>query len=255
MFDSLPIDEVETLMVELAHGSTSEKTGAIVSEHLATGGKRLRARLVLAASREFGVPFELAIPWAAACELLHNATLVHDDVQDGDETRRGQPTTWVRHGTASAINAGDLLLVLPTLAIERVNSDLSVRWHLARQLAYQATRVIRGQVAEYEMTHHGPIDLNTYYNAIDGKTSPLFELPVIGAALLAGRAPETAESLGAPFRSLGRLFQMQDDVLDLYGEKGRDQPGADIREGKISAIVVTHLTQYPEEKTDVLEIL
>ncbi|MEO1174347.1 MAG: polyprenyl synthetase family protein, partial [Myxococcota bacterium] len=155
MFDTLPVEGVEKLMVELATGSKAEKTGDIVREHLSTGGKRIRARLALAAADALGATADSSIPWAAACELLHNATLIHDDLQDGDELRRGQPTAWVRHGMPSAINAGDLLLVLPTLAIERVPLSADVRWHLSRALAYEATRVIRGQVAEFEMTTHG----------------------------------------------------------------------------------------------------
>ncbi len=242
-------------MVELARGSDCEKTGEIVEEHLATGGKRLRARLALAAAQALGASVESAVPWAAACELLHNATLVHDDLQDGDELRRGHPTTWVRHGMPSAINAGDLLLVLPTLAIEKVPASDSVRWHLSRALAFDATRVIRGQVAEFEMTRLKNPTLAGYNAAIEGKTSPLFELPVVGAAMIAGRSVEESRALGLPFNTLGTLFQIQDDTLDLYGEKGRDAPGADIREGKPSALVVTHLEHFPAEREEILAIL
>lgn len=255
MFDNLPVDDVEALMVELATGAKLEKTGEIVLEHLATGGKRIRARLALVAAEALEAPFAAAVPWAAACELLHNATLIHDDLQDGDEVRRGQPTAWVRHGMPSAINAGDLLLILPTLAIERVPLAPEVRWHLSRALGYEATRVIRGQVAEFDMTNSGRIDTELYFEAIDGKTSPLFELPVLGASLIAGNDAERARTVSRPFRPLGRLFQMQDDVLDLYGQKGRENPGADIREGKISALVVAHLTRFPEETDELLSVL
>ena len=86
----------------------------------------------------------MSVPWAAAVELLHNATLIHDDIQDGDQVRRGQPTTWVRHGQAQAINAGDLLLMLP-LALSQLQTSDSVRWQLSWRLADQAASIVRGQ--------------------------------------------------------------------------------------------------------------
>ncbi|HET6762428.1 MAG TPA: polyprenyl synthetase family protein, partial [Longimicrobiaceae bacterium] len=86
----------------------------------------------------------------------------------------------------------------------------------------------------------------SWRRAAEGKAGALFQLPVEGAALLAGRTPAQAAALGAPFRALGVLFQLQDDVLDLYGDKGRGMPGADLREGKVSALVVEHLALHPE---------
>ncbi len=255
MLNELPIEQVESLMVELAFGAEREKTGQIVEEHLQTGGKRLRALLALAACKCLRASVETAIPWAAACELLHNATLIHDDLQDGDRVRRGQPTTWVTYGMPSAINAGDLLLVLPTIAVSRLVVSLPKRWHLSEALATYAAKVIRGQVAEFEMTRVGRVSLAAYEAAIDGKTSPLFELPVLGSALIADRSLETARAVSRPFSILGRLFQMQDDVLDLYGENGREAPGADIREGKISALVATHLQAFPNERDEILSVL
>src|SRR5687767_11974938 len=111
------LPQVEALMRTLAGAQVDNVTGPIVLEHLATGGKRLRARLALAAAEACGGRVEDAIGWAAACELVHNATLIHDDLQDGDVLRRGHPTTWVKHGMAQAVNAGDLMLLLPFLAV------------------------------------------------------------------------------------------------------------------------------------------
>ena len=95
-------------MASLATGERLDRLGPIVRQHLETGGKRLRARLALAATEALGHQRADAISWAAACELLHNATLIHDDVQDGDRVRRGEPTVWVRHGIPQAINAGEI---------------------------------------------------------------------------------------------------------------------------------------------------
>jgi len=248
------LDAVEGLMRQLAAGDRLDRAGLMVQEHLSTGGKRLRARLALLAADALGAPHD-AVPWAAAVELLHNATLVHDDIQDGDRVRRGQPTTWARHGVAQAINAGDLLLMLPTLALDEGELPDGLRWALSRCLAAQAATTVRGQTDELDLLPAGRLDAGAYLRAVEGKTGGLFGLPVEGAALLAGRTRAEAAALAAPFAALGVLFQIQDDILDLYGDKGREAPGADLREGKVSVLVVEHLARVPSDRTRLLALL
>lgn len=238
------LERVEALMHELA-GDDGCFCARMAREHLAAGGKRLRARLALAAAETLGAARDDAAPWAAACELLHNATLVHDDLQDGDPVRRGRPTTWARHGAAQAVNAGDLLLMLPFLAAERLAAPAEVRLTLSTALARAATETVRGQTAEMRLPGAREYGWDAYLPAVEGKTGALFQLPVEGAARLAGRDAASARALAAPFRRVGVLFQLQDDVLDLFGDKGREAPGADLREGKVSALVVEHLELHP----------
>jgi len=245
------IDELmqEILQVEL------DPAGAIAGEHLSTGGKRLRARLAMETGVRLGGDAALMVPWAAACELLHNATLIHDDLQDGDRVRRGEPTMWVKHGAAQAINAGDLMWVAPYLALEKLNCDGAMRWELTRLLALQGSTVVRGQAIEWEMTQAGDTDRETYLRAIRGKTSALFSLPVAGAAILAGWETAQAQTLATAFGDIGLLFQMQDDVLDLFGNKGRAEVGTDLKEGKVSALVAQHLALHPQDKEELLSLL
>ena len=256
--DTAPIradlDAVESAMRRHAAGQRLDRAGVMVQEHLATGGKRLRARLALAACTALGAG-PGARAWAEAVELLHNATLVHDDIQDGDRVRRGQPTTWVRHGVAQAINAGDLMLMLPFTAIAQGDVPAAIQARLSACLAAQAATTVRGQTDELNLLPAGLTDQESYDRAVRGKTGGLFGLPVEGAALLAGMTPEEAEALARPFGELGLLFQLQDDVLDLYGDKGREQAGADLFEGKISALVVAHVERRPEERDAVLALL
>lgn len=237
--------EVEALMHTLAGPAAGDLAAAMVRGHLDTGGKRLRARLALAALEALGGPRRSGIAWAAACELLHNATLVHDDLQDGDLCRRGHPTTWAVHGAAQAINAGDLLLMLPFLALEHLPALPERRWALAAATARQAATTVRGQTTELALSARRAATWTEYRAAVEGKTGALFGLPVEGAAILAGMDATGAAALAAPFRGIGVLFQLQDDVLDLYGEKGRERPGSDLREGKVSALVVEHLALHP----------
>jgi geranylgeranyl diphosphate synthase type I len=253
MADERELAAVEALMKSLC--SAPGTAGPMAVEHLATGGKRLRARLALAASEALDVPRATAVGWAAACELLHNGTLVHDDLQDGDRQRRGHPTVWVRHGAAQAINVGDLMLVLPYEAVAAVPAPDAMRWSLALALGSRTAAVVRGQADEQSLTGRGAIAWDEYERSAVGKTSALFELPVLGAALLAGKTTPEAEGLSAPFSDLGILFQMQDDVLDLYGDKGRGLVGSDLYEGKVSCLVVEHLARHPGEAAELLALL
>ncbi|MBT6179979.1 MAG: polyprenyl synthetase family protein [Deltaproteobacteria bacterium] len=239
----------DVLQVEL------DPAAAIAAEHLSTGGKRLRARLAMEAGVRLGASAESMVPWAAACELLHNATLVHDDLQDGDRVRRGQPTMWVKYGAAQAINAGDLMWVAPYLALEKLTCEPATCWELTRLLARQGATVVRGQAIEWEMTQDAVTARETYLRAIRGKTSALFSLPVAGSAVLAGWDVEKAQTLAAAFGDIGLLFQMQDDVLDLFGNKGRAEVGTDLKEGKISALVAQHVALHPEDKEELLKLL
>ncbi len=239
------VGEAEQMMLDLAGDPRTDLAALMVSEHLATGGKRLRARLALATLEVLGGERGTGTGWAAACELLHNATLIHDDLQDGDTTRRGRPTTWQRFGAAQAVNAGDLLLMLPFLAVERIPAPAEHRLALCTAIARHATVTARGQTAEIALATAADIGWDAYRAAVEGKTGALFQLPVEGAAILAGHAPDEARALAGGFRGLGVLFQLQDDVLDLYGEKGRSAAGSDLREGKVSALVVEHVALHP----------
>jgi len=249
------VPAVQALMAHLAAGERLERLGLIVQEHLGSGGKLMRARLCLAAAASLGAAREDAVPWAAAVELLHNATLIHDDIQDGDLLRRGQPTVWVRHGVAQAINAGDLLLMLPVVALDHLDVSGDVRWALARSLATHASSTVRGQSQELDLLKTGQLDRASYTHAVVGKTGSLFALPVEGAALIAGHTPANARALGRCFTNLGVLFQLQDDVLDLYGDKGRGHRGSDLEEGKVSALVLAHLERVPADREWLLDLL
>lgn len=249
------LEDVKALMLRLAAGDRFERLGAIVQEHLFTGGKRLRARVAMESVAALGGDGEAGVPWAAACELLHNATLVHDDLQDGDALRRGHFTVWVRHGRAQAVNAGDLLLMLPYLAIEHVPVDDGRRYQLCRAVARRAEQTVRGQSLEMGLLSGGLWDWEDYAEAARGKTSALMALPVHGAALIAGFDPDWASALADPFKSIGLLFQIQDDVIDLFGDKGRGDRGGDVREGRVSALVAEHIRRHPEDRDWLVTVL
>lgn len=248
-----PLRLVEALMHRLARGERVDRLGQMALEQLSSGGKRFRAQLALGACTALGVESTDAITWAAAVELLHNATLIHDDVQDGDTTRRGVPTLWVHHGAAQAINAGDFMLMLPFVALGRIEARSG---HLLPELlARSATNIVRGQVEELGLLGAGRVDIDSYRSAARGKTGELIALPVTGAMLLAGRSEAQARAVGDVFLDLGVLFQIQDDIVDLFGDKGRELRGSDVYEGKVSALVVALCEAEPEARARVLELL
>lgn len=241
---------VEGLMRRLTAGEGG-LLGRIGLEHLDGGGKRIRARLCLAAAEALGVERSEAVPWAAAVELLHNASLIHDDLQDGDRYRRGRPTTWSRWGGVQAVNAGDLLLLLPFVALEELVVPAETRAALSVALAKAGSEMARGQAAEpglLDLCMAGEDPWPAYEACVRGKTGALFGVPVVGAARLAGLDGDAALTLAEPFTALGVLFQLQDDVLDLFGDKGRERRGNDLREGKVSALVAEHLGRTRDDE-------
>lgn len=247
------LTEVEARMIELAGDRLTDPGAQMIHEHLGHGGKRLRAQLALGACQAFGGRALDALGWATAVELMHNASLVHDDIQDGDRTRRGHPALWVRYGTAQGINAGDLMLMLPFRALGQYPAPTQAA--LVQILAEYAERTVRGQIEELALAAPPDTSWSHYFRAVSGKTGTLFALPVRGAAEIAGVRGDAAGEIALAFSSIGVLYQMQNDLLDLFDEKGRGAQGSDISEGRRSAAVLSHLELHPEDATALLEVL
>ncbi|MBI5608692.1 MAG: polyprenyl synthetase family protein [Deltaproteobacteria bacterium] len=225
---------------------------AMVADHLGSGGKRVRAGLIAQAGEGLGLDPGRLQPWAAACELLHNATLVHDDVQDGDAMRRGQPALWVRHGMAQAINAGDAMLLAPVRALDVPGYAPIERWELTRALVERSILTACGQSQEQMLIQQVAPSWPDYQAAARAKTGPFFALAVEGVLILAGWSGAAARRASDGLLELGLLFQLADDLEDLWGEKGREAPGADLREGKVSALVAATVEQDPERGAELL---
>jgi geranylgeranyl pyrophosphate synthase len=208
-----------------------------------SGGKRLRPLIVLLATEALGGRGEHALPCAAGIELLHNATLIHDDFQDGDTLRRGRPTVWKTYGWEQSINAGDGLYFVGLELITKTPIPGDRLGLLCAIASSRLAQVVRGQVDEFRLKRLARPTLAQYLDVIRGKTAGLFSLPLEAAALVAGTSDAERAALAAAGETLGLLFQIQDDLLDLVGEKGRDQVGTDIAEGKPSLPVVWALNE------------
>ena len=245
---------IEHVLRQLVQEHATGFCGDMLEEHLGTGGKRIRAKMTLQLAELFGVTVENSLQWAIAVEMLHNATLIHDDVQDGDTTRRNQPTCWVNHGIPQAINAGDLGLMLPYQCIEKMTIPDAVRWKLSQTLSKHSIATVCGQSLEMTLLPQRDFTLASYTRAALGKTGAFFGLPVEGLAYMIGMENSHREELVHLYSKMGLLFQMQDDILDCFGDKGRMR-GADLCEGKVSLLVVEHLQLYPEEQSEFVQLL
>lgn len=230
--------------------------------HYQSGGKRLRPLLTYGAAfayaRRKGADTASLIrdctPYALAVELIHNATLIHDDIQDEDRTRRGQETLWVKYSSAQAINCGDAWFFVPQLLIQDARYAPELKLALLEHLQRRTLAVIAGQSDEFALKERfakgEEISVGQYLSMVEGKTSALFSMPLLGGAKIAGAGPNEQKALEQSALHLGRAFQIQDDLLDLWGDKGRNAVGSDIAEGKLSYPMVLLLQSLPRNNPD-----
>ncbi|MBM3133280.1 MAG: polyprenyl synthetase family protein [Chloroflexi bacterium] len=185
------------------------------------GGKRLRPGLCLLACESVGGEWRKALPAAAALELLHNFTLVHDDIEDGDRERQGVPTVWHVWGEAQGINTGDAMHVLARLALLSLNGNgvpPEKVLRAARMLDETCLRLCEGQHLDISYEGREDVGIEEYITMIEGKTAALFACSLELGAILGADDGAVVEGLGRFGRNLGLAFQVQDDALGIWGE-------------------------------------
>lgn len=222
---------------------------AIAGELAAAGGKRLRPSLAFLAGRLLDAPPETAMRVALAVELLHSASLLHDDLIDDAETRRGAEAAFRRYGNVVSVMSGDFLLarVLGLLA-QADEAEFTLL------MSRTAASICEGEVLQFQMATLETYSFDTYRRIIEGKTAVLLAAALEGVAILAGAPAERREALREFGMAYGRAFQMQDDTLDLLGDEARlGKPvGGDLREGKATFPVLALLEDGVEEVRTVL---
>jgi geranylgeranyl diphosphate synthase type I len=217
-------------------------------------GKRIRPLLVLltclassGASRQANAveTWQSALPAAAAVELVHNFSLVHDDIQDNSDKRRGRPTTWVKWGMPMAINAGDALFVMSNQAI------MDLKGNYAPETVVKAAEILhntcleltRGQFLDMSYEERTDLAVEDYWPMISGKTAALISACCHIGALLGGADNAGQEAYRAFGHYLGLAFQVQDDILGIWGDEALTGKSAasDLIEGKNSLPVLAGL--------------
>ena len=247
--------EVSRIIEQSIMRNSAGKLRSMALKHFESKGKMLRPMFIRDLALSMNLDLALVLDWAVTCEILHNATLIHDDLQDGDEVRRGKPTTWKEYGSEQAINLGDFLLIIAPQGL--INSSLSSKNELLHLFTVMSSRVVAGQVDEFELNKlQSEHNLHQQYlDCIAGKTSSLFAGLALGVGLIAGAPKEFLNSLESIFFQLGHIFQIQDDILDFYGNKQRGERGCDIKEGKVSFLIVNYLERNPQDFSVLARIL
>jgi geranylgeranyl pyrophosphate synthase len=226
----LLLARVEERLTALAAGH-----GPVLAEHagatIAAGGKRLRPLLVLLAAGPDATSTDDVVAAATAVELVHSATLVHDDVLDAAPLRRGVPTVWSTGGRALATATGDLLF-------SRAFSELVATGSLeaVRTLSQAGSALAEGELLQRQDAWNAAVSVERYLARCELKTARLFEASCRLGALAAVAQPGTVEALGAFGRRIGLAFQILDDVLDVSGDATRTgkHRGTDLLDGTVT---------------------
>ena len=217
------------------------------------GGKRLRPSLLLLSSKLIGDGGESAIRMGAVVEMIHAATLVHDDVIDAAQTRRGRPSTNVQWGNHTCVLAGDWLYMQAfQIALRERN------FHVLDLLIGLTQMMVEGELLQLERIGRIDVTEADCMELVDRKTACLFSVCAKLGALVAGADSQTEEKLGEYAWNLGMAFQLVDDVLDFTAcEKTLGKPvGGDLREGKVTLPLVYALERASaDERRSVERVL
>ena len=182
-------------------------------------GKRIRPLLLLLTCSATGSDWKPALPAAASIELIHNFSLVHDDIQDGSDLRRGRPTVWKQSGLPQAINVGDALFILAQLALLKGRGSFPLETTIqAGQIINSACLALSsGQFLDISYEKRDDLTAEDYWPMISGKTAALLSACTQVGALLGGADTSTQESYRSFGHYLGLAFQVQDDFLGIWG--------------------------------------
>lgn len=225
---SLPSGNLEGLYAPVTYG-------------MQAGGKRLRPTLLLMAAEAFGEYPEKALDAAAAIEMFHNFTLLHDDVMDKSDVRRGRPTVHAKWDANTAILSGDTMLTLATKLM--MNVDSSILRVVLDTFNDLALKVYEGQRLDMDFENMDSVSLPQYLDMIKGKTGALLGGAAKIGALIGGASKEDAERMYEFGMMLGVAFQIEDDYLDTFGNADTfGKPiGGDINNNKKTFLVVKAL--------------
>ncbi|MCA9824712.1 MAG: polyprenyl synthetase family protein, partial [Dehalococcoidia bacterium] len=242
-----PVAEDLILVEDLLESTKSTEISALkrMLDHALQGrGKRMRPALVLLAGSFGTYDLNRLVPLGTAIELLHTASLVHDDVVDGAESRRGRPTANSVFDNALTVLLGDYMFANAAEMVTRTGS-----LHVTRLFALALMKMTSGELDQDAAAFDMGKDIQNYLWRIGGKTAALFATATEGGASLAGCDDGTVEAMRVYGYSLGMAFQIVDDVLDFNGdEEEMGKPvGSDLLEGTITLPGLLLLERYPKD--------
>jgi len=215
-------------------------------------GKRTRPFLLLLACEAVGGDWHTAIPAAAAVELLHNFSLIHDDIEDHSPTRRGRSTVWSLWGVPHAVNVGDIMFAHAYLAISRLREkDVSagrVQAAFAR-LNQACISLCQGQYLDLEFEDRAQVDMALYMKMIENKTAALIACATEMGAIIGGASRTIVEHYRQFGRELGLGFQIMDDMLGIWGDpRITGKPSCDDLRTKKKTLPVLHALETERKR-------
>ena len=208
--------------------------GQVLSHIRQRGGKRMRPMLIFLTAKNYGIISDVTQNAALGLELLHTASLVHDDVVDESSERRGQPSVNASYNNKVAVLVGDYILSTALLRVA-----LSDNNRIVQHLADLGRTLAAGEVLQLSNISNEEISEDIYYQVIDKKTAALFESCSVLGALAAGVSEEEIEKARNFGHYIGMIFQIRDDIFDYFESKEIGKPtGNDMVEGKLTLPVI-----------------
>jgi len=241
----------ENYLAQTEFSSEPERLYAPIGYSLSGGGKRLRPMLLLLSYGLFADEIGEALPAAAAVEVFHNFTLLHDDIMDRAATRRGKPSVQAKWGPNVAILSGDAMLISAYRLLNQ--SPAAVLPRMLETFNRMALEVCEGQQYDMDFEEQPKVSVVEYMHMIELKTSALLSGATILGAILGGAGEAACRKLDRFAKELGLAFQLQDDLLDSYGDERLGKPlGGDILEGKKTYLMVTAMSRADEPAREIL---
>ena len=246
-----PIDTELATFIQLFESSLTHSDGLLSQalEHIRKrGGKRMRPMLILLLAKNFGLVSEVTQNAAVGLELLHTASLIHDDVVDESGQRRGQPSMNATYNNKVAVLVGDYVLSTALLYVAYTKND-----EIVKNLAELGRCLSNGEILQLTNIQDKEISEEVYYKVIGQKTASLFESCGVVGAISAGADAEKIEAARKFGWLIGLIFQIRDDIFDYYDSKEIGKPtGNDMLEGKLTLPIIHALKNHPDEHMSIL---
>ena len=253
------IKEVDRALIRYVERGTHEKLIRAMRHYPEAGGKRMRPVMAILVAEAVGKRGKEALPFGCSLEIIHNFTLVHDDVIDKDPIRRGRPAVHIAFDEPTAIIAGDALFAIAYDVLATTNVDGERLRRLLRTVSDTVFLVAEGQQIDVDNEDRPSVSREEYLDMVEKKTAVLFACAAEGGAIIGNGTEEQIADMKEYARLLGIGFQIWDDVLGIKGDaKKVGKPvGSDIRNGKRTLIVVDALERLEkdERKTVLMDAL
>ena len=241
----------ESALAQLSMPEEPELLYTPIIYSMSGGGKRLRPVLLLITAEAFGGSLEDAMSAALAVEIFHNFTLLHDDIMDNADVRRGKPSVYAKWGGNVALLSGDAMLITAYRSLAKISPECLPK--VMNIFSDMALAVCEGQQYDMDFETMDKVSVEEYMHMIECKTSALLSGSAMIGATMAGAAEEDIKKIYRFATELGLAFQLQDDVLDSYGDNALGKKiGGDILEGKKTFLMVQALSRASKEEREVL---